>query len=78
MIVAETCLRGLVTESPEHRKILAMSIFEQYVSAMNDLAGLFTAFRNRSTAPILKSFLEFRLDAATTPASSRRCNRARM
>ena len=68
LIVAETCLRGLVLESPDHRKVLAMTIFEQYVQAMNDLAGLFTAFQNRHQAPILKSFLEFRLDAQTTPA----------
>jgi hypothetical protein len=64
LVVAETCLRGLVTATPEHRKVLAMTIFEQYVQAMNDLAGLFTAFRKRSEAPIIKSFLEFRLDAA--------------
>ena len=68
LIVAETCLRGLVLESPDHRKVLAMSIFEQYIGAMNDLAGLFTAFLNRDRAPIMKSFLEFRLDAQTTPA----------
>ena len=68
LIVAETCLRGLVLESPEHRKVLAMTIFEQYVGAMNDLAGLFTAFLNRGHAPILRSFLEFRLDAQSTPA----------
>jgi hypothetical protein len=63
LIVAETCLRGLVLDSPEHRKVLAMTIFEQYVGAMNDLAALVTAFRHRDEAPILKSFLEFRLDA---------------
>jgi hypothetical protein len=68
LIVAETCLRGLVLESPDHRKVLAMTIFEQYIGAMNDLAGLFSAFLNRGKAPILKSFLEFRLDAQTTPA----------
>jgi hypothetical protein len=64
LVVAETCLRGLVLASPDHRKILAMTIFEQYIQSMTDLAGLFNAFRSRGTAPILKSFLEFRLDAA--------------
>ncbi len=64
LVVAETCLRGLVTDTPEHRKVLAMTIFEQYVLSMNDLAGLFLAFRNRNEAPILKSFLEFRLNAS--------------
>ncbi len=62
-IVAETCLRGLVLAAPEHRKILASTIFQQYIQAMTDLAGLFTALRERSQAPILKSFSEFRLDA---------------
>ena len=65
LVVAETCLRGLVVDSPDHRKVLAMTIFEQYVQAMNDLAGLFIALRNRDRAPVLKSFLEFRLDAAS-------------
>jgi hypothetical protein len=65
LIVAETCLRGLVLDTPEHRKVLAMTIFEQYVNAMNDLAGLFIAMRNRQRTPVLKSFLEFRLDAAS-------------
>ena len=37
-----------------------MTIFEQYVQAMSDLAGLFLAFRNRHEAPIVKTFLEFR------------------
>ena len=64
LILAETCLRGLVLDTPDHRKVLAMTIFEQYVGAMNDLAGLFLALRNRNRAPVLKSFMAFRLDAA--------------
>lgn len=61
-IVAENAMRGLVLASPEHRKILAMQIFEQYVLAMSDLAGLFAALMNRKAAPIMKTFMEFRLD----------------
>jgi hypothetical protein len=68
LVVAETCLRGLVLAAPDHRKVLAMTIFERYVAAMADLAGLFAAFQRREQAPILKSFLEFRLDALTAPA----------
>ena len=68
LVVAETCLRGLVLDTPEHRKVLAMTIFEQYVQAMNDLAGLFVAIRNKDNAPILKSFMEFRLDARNAAA----------
>ena len=64
LIVAETCMRGLVLASPDHRKILAMQIFEQYVSAMGDLAGLFTALMNRRNAPVMQTFMEFRLNEA--------------
>ena len=67
LVVAETCLRGLVLDTPEHRKVLAMTIFEQYVLAMTDLAGLLSAFRNRAVSPILKSFMDFRLDSVTAP-----------
>jgi hypothetical protein len=63
LVVAESCLRSLVVESPDHRKVLAMTIFEQYVQAMADLAGLFVAFQKRHEAPILRTFMEFRLDA---------------
>ncbi|HXH20726.1 MAG TPA: hypothetical protein VNN10_01765 [Dehalococcoidia bacterium] len=62
LVVAETCMRGLVLASPEHRKVLAMQIFEQYVLAMSDLVALFTALMNRDKAPIMKTFMEFRLD----------------
>jgi hypothetical protein len=64
LVVAETCLRALVLAAPDQRKVLAMTILEQYVQAMSDLAGLFLAFRNREQAPIMKSFFEFKLDAA--------------
>jgi hypothetical protein len=64
LVVAETCLRALTLESPDHRKILAMTIFEQYVLAVTDLAALFSALRNRERAPILRSFLDFRLEPA--------------
>ena len=39
-----------------------MQIFEQYVLALGDLAGLFSAILNRQNAPIMKTFMEFRLD----------------
>lgn len=68
LVVAESCLRSLVVESPDHRKVLAMTIFEQFVQAMADLAGLFYAFQKRHEAPILKSFMDFRLDAPKATA----------
>jgi hypothetical protein len=67
-VVAETCLRGLVLDTPDHRKVLAMTIFEQYVASLTDLAGLFLAFGRRHQAPILKSFMEFKLDTESATA----------
>jgi hypothetical protein len=66
--VAETCLRALVLESPPRRKVLAMHIMEQYVGAANDLAGLYAALKARGRAPIMRTFLDFRLDRATAVA----------
>jgi LSD1 subclass zinc finger protein len=60
--VAETCLRGLVLESPPARKILAMTIWEQFILASTDLVGLSWSIRNRQETPIVQSFLSFRLD----------------
>jgi hypothetical protein len=64
--VAETCLRGLVLESPPARKILAMAIIEQFLLASADLIGLVHAVRDRAQRPIVQSFLSFRLDADTS------------
>lgn len=66
--IAEACLRALVTESPPHRKVLAMNIMEQYVAAAGDLAGLYHALKQRGRAPVMRSFLEFRLDRASALA----------
>lgn len=60
--VAETCLRGLVLESPPARKILAMAIVEQFLLASGDLIGLVHAIRDRARQPVVQSFLSFRLD----------------
>lgn len=61
-IVAETCLRALVLESPPHRKVLAMSVIEQYVLAAGDLIGLYGALKQRGKRPLMQVFLESRLD----------------
>jgi hypothetical protein len=68
LVVAEACLRALVLESPDHRKALAMTILEQYVNAAHDLAALYRALLDRGRAPVLRSFLDFRLDAASALA----------
>lgn len=64
--VAETCLRGLVLEMPPQRKVLAMAIVEQFLLASADLIGLTHAIRERHREPIVRSFLAFRLDGATS------------
>jgi hypothetical protein len=60
--VAETCLRGLVLESPPARKILAMAIWEQFFLSSADLIGLTKSLRERNETPIVQSFLAFQLD----------------
>jgi hypothetical protein len=67
-VMAETCLRALVTESPPARKVLAMSIMEQYVHAAGDLVGLVHALRQRGRQPIMRAFLGFKLDRASALA----------
>lgn len=67
-IMAETCLRALVTGSPPARKVLAMSIMEQYVHAAGDLVGLVHALRQRGRQPIMRAFLSFKLDRASALA----------
>jgi hypothetical protein len=61
-IVAETCLRALAMESPPHRKVLAMTIMEQYVQAAGDLMALYYALKQRGQQPMMRAMLEFRLD----------------
>lgn len=67
-VVAETCFRALALDSPGHRKVLAMEIFNQYVLALADLIGLYTAIQERTQRPILESFLNFELNPATSRA----------
>lgn len=64
-IVAETCLRALVVESPPHRKVLAMQILEQYVQAAGDMIGLYYALKHRGRQPMMRAMLDFKLDRET-------------
>src|SRR3990172_7001607 len=66
--VAETCLRGLVLESPPARKVLAIAIVEQFLLASADLIGLHHALKQRDREPIIRSFLSFRLDGEASGA----------
>jgi hypothetical protein len=63
-VVAETCLRALALANADDRKLLGMSVYEQFVLAASDLIGLHRALRRRREQPIAQSFLEFRLDGA--------------
>ncbi len=67
-IMAETCMRALVTAPPSHRKVLAMQITEQYVLAASDLIGLYEAVKQRGRAPIMRRFLGYRLDRTSALA----------
>ncbi|HZP55945.1 MAG TPA: hypothetical protein VFC53_00160 [Dehalococcoidia bacterium] len=67
-VVAETCLRALVMESPPARKVLAMTVMEQYAQAAGDLIGLWHALKARGREPIMRTFLDFRLDRASALA----------
>jgi hypothetical protein len=57
-----------VTESPPVRKVLAMTIMEQYVQAAGDLVGLVHALRQRGRQPIMRAFLGFKLDRSSALA----------
>lgn len=61
-LIAETCLRALVLESPPHRKVLAMSVMEQYVLAAGDLVGLYNALKQRGRESIMRAFMDAKLD----------------
>lgn len=62
-VVAEACLRQLVMESPGHRKVLAAHVIEQFVLAVTDMLALYEAVRRRESAPVVRSFLDFRIDS---------------
>ncbi len=67
-VMAETCLRALVTAPAPHRKVLAMNIMEQYVLAASDLIGLYEAVKQRGGEPIMRRFLGYRIDRASALA----------
>jgi hypothetical protein len=62
-VVAEACLRALVLSDSSDRKLLAMTIYEQFVAAATDFIGLYHALLNRRNQPIVKGVLGFELDA---------------
>lgn len=67
-VVAETCLRALVLANADDRKLLGMTIYEQFIQSAADLIALHGALRRRHLRPISESVLDFRLDAASARA----------
>lgn len=61
-VIAEACLRALVLSDTSDRKLLAATVYEQFVAAATDFIGLYHALINRRSEPIVKSVLGFRLD----------------
>lgn len=66
--VAEALFRGLVLADPTDRKVMGMRIVEEYLAAAEEFMGLYLALRGREARPVVKSFMEFRLNAATLTA----------
>jgi hypothetical protein len=62
LVVAETCLRGLVLADLDDRKLLAMAVYEQFIAATTDVIALYHALLDRRGAPIVKGVLGFQLD----------------
>lgn len=61
-VVAEACLRALVLSDLSDRKILGVTVYEQFVQAAADLINLYYAIQDRRQRSIAHSFLSFRLD----------------
>ncbi len=65
-VVAEACLRALVLANAGDRKLLGVTVYEQFVQAASALIGVATALRGRRAAPISRAILDFRLDQGST------------
>jgi len=67
-LVAETCLRALVLANADDRKLLGMTIYEQFVLSASALVALHRALRLRHAKPIAESYLTFQHDAVAARA----------
>lgn len=61
-VVAEACLRALVLSDLADRKILGVTVYEQFILATADLINLYYALQDRQQRSISYSFLSFNLD----------------
>ncbi len=64
IIVAEACLKGLVLSDTADRKLLAISIYEQFIAAASNLLAVYDALIDRERQPIMRGILQFELDRA--------------
>jgi hypothetical protein len=63
IVVAEACLRSLVLSDLGDRKLLAMTVYEQFVGAATELVALYHALLERRATPIMRGILGFSLTA---------------
>lgn len=66
--VAEALFRSQALADPDDRKLMGMRIVEEYLGAAQELMALYVALRRRRQQPLIKSFLDFELSAASVGA----------
>ncbi|HLZ71234.1 MAG TPA: hypothetical protein VKV26_15135 [Dehalococcoidia bacterium] len=64
IILAEATLKALVLSDTADRKLLAISIYEQFVASAADLLAVYHALIERERRPIMRGVLAFQLDRA--------------
>ncbi len=66
--VAEALFRSQALADPDDRKVIGMRIVEEYLNAAQDLMALYLALRRRHEQPLLTTFTNFELNAASVSA----------
>ena len=66
--VAEALFRSQALADPDDRKLIGMRIVEEYLGAARELMALYVALRRRRQAPLIRTFLDFELTAASVGA----------
>ena len=66
--VAEALFRSQALADPDDRKLIGMRIVEEYLGAAQELMALYVALRRRRQVPLIRTFLDFELTAASVGA----------
>ncbi len=66
--VAEALFRSQALADPDDRKVIGMRIVEEYLNAAQELMALYVALRRRHEQPLLTTFTNFELNAASVAA----------